>query len=204
MDPTTNEYVLFSEQFCVDIRPTFPEERMRPSYTIYSLSTAMAIQTKKERNTQRRKRKLGAAKKAHLLGMLCNLDVALIIYNPENRQYDTYRSTDRESWPLPMEQIVSSHRTLQKVSLFDTCQLAHPTSQNKLPEDMERIISKKNERETHPAERKELSRAEVPSDELESEGQTLDKSLHKGRDVPLLPKPPSFDQTLLEKGVRGT
>ncbi|KAI9767640.1 MAG: hypothetical protein M1840_005511 [Geoglossum simile] len=165
----------------------------------------MAIQTKKERNTQRRKRKLGAAKKAHLLGMLCNLDVALIIYNPENGQYDMYRSTDRESWPPPMEQIVSSHRILQKVSLFDTCQqLAHPTSQNKLPKDMERIISKKNERATHPAERKKPSRAEVASDELESEGRVLDKSLHKGRDVPLLPKPPSFDQTLLEKGVRGT
>ncbi|KAI9784311.1 MAG: hypothetical protein M1839_002372 [Geoglossum umbratile] len=142
----------------------------------------MAIQTTKERNTQRRKRKLGVAKKAHLLGTLCNLDVALIIYNPENGQYDTYRSTDRESWPPPIEQI-----------------LAHPTSQNKLPEDVERIISKRNERATHAAERKKLSRAEVASDELESEGRTLDKSLRKGRDVPWLPKPPSFDQTLLER-----
>ena len=179
----------------------------------------MAIQTKKERNTQRRKRKLGAAKKVHLLGMLCNLDVALIIYNPENGQYDTYRSTDRESWPPPMEQIVSSHRMLQKVSFFNVCQqLAHPTSQNKLPEDIERIISKKGQRSTHAAKRKRPSGVGVISEELVSEGRPLDErseelvfegqpsdeSLHKRlitRDTPLLPKPPSFDLTLFKKGM---
>lgn len=69
--------------------------------------TNMRAQTKKERKTQRRKRTQGLFHKAYQLGELCDLPVAVIIYNPEDGQYYTYRSTDQESWPPPMEKIVS-------------------------------------------------------------------------------------------------
>jgi hypothetical protein len=65
----------------------------------------MADQTKKERNTQRRKRRWGVEHKAYEMGKLCGFEVALIMHNPENGEYFTFRTTDQTSWN--MDQIVS-------------------------------------------------------------------------------------------------
>lgn len=54
--------------------------------------------SKKERNTQRRKRRQGLEKKAYFLAKLCGFDVALLIYNPEQKIYHTFRSSDKK-WP---------------------------------------------------------------------------------------------------------
>jgi len=52
-----------------------------------------------------RKRKITLIKKAHELGKLCEVDIAVIICR--NGRYFTYRSMDRQSWPPSMDQIVS-------------------------------------------------------------------------------------------------
>ena len=63
--------------------------------------------TTKERNTQRRKRRIGLEKKAFFLSELCGLDVALLIYNPEEDSYYTFRSSERDWLDIPS--IVSGH-----------------------------------------------------------------------------------------------
>ncbi|KAI9772409.1 MAG: hypothetical protein M1840_000612 [Geoglossum simile] len=87
---------------------------------------------KKKRNGQLRKRKKGLFSKAYQYGLL-GVDVAVIVYNPEDRRYYTYRSTDRESWPPPMKDI----------------QLAFPLPVNLLPSDFEEP-SEKMRPETNP------------------------------------------------------
>lgn len=52
------------------------------------------------------RRKSCCIKKVDELARLCNVDVALIIYNYKKGRYYTYRSTDRESWPPTMKDIV--------------------------------------------------------------------------------------------------
>lgn len=58
-----------------------------------------------------RKRKTTLIKKAHELGKLCEVDIAVIICR--NGRYFTYRSMDRQSWPPSMDQIVSEMLVLQ-------------------------------------------------------------------------------------------
>jgi hypothetical protein len=65
----------------------------------------MTDQTRKERNTQRRKRRWGVEHKAYEMGKLCGLEVALLMHNPENGEYYTFRTTDQILWD--MGQIVS-------------------------------------------------------------------------------------------------
>ncbi len=85
----------------------------------------MAEQTKKERNTQRRKRRWGIEHKAYEMGKLCGFEVALIMYNPENGKYYTFRTTDQTSWN--MNQIVSEPLEVMLYTLTHK-QLAHPKS----------------------------------------------------------------------------
>lgn len=58
-------------------------------------------------------------KKAHELGKLCDVDIAVIICR--NGRYFTYRSMDRQSWPPSMEQI----------------EISYPLPENLLPRDIE-------------------------------------------------------------------
>lgn len=74
--------------------------------------------TAKERNTQRRKRRTGLMKKAFFLSKLCELDVLLLIYDPESDSYNTFRSSER-AWP-----------DLATI-------LSHPKSNNKVATDLE-------------------------------------------------------------------
>jgi hypothetical protein len=61
---------------------------------------------KKNEREKLRKRKNNLFKKAYELGKLCNVDVAVIVH--KNGRYFTYRSTDKESWPPSMKEIVST------------------------------------------------------------------------------------------------
>ena len=49
----------------------------------------------------------GLFREAYQLGKLCDLDVAVIVYDIGDGQYHTCRSTDRESRPPSEEKIVS-------------------------------------------------------------------------------------------------
>ncbi len=62
-------------------------------------------QTKKERNTQRRKRRWGLEHKAYEMGELCGFELAQFMYNPEKDEYYAFMTTDQMSWNV--EQIVS-------------------------------------------------------------------------------------------------
>jgi hypothetical protein len=64
--------------------------------------TTKASKIKLERE---RRRKKSLFKKAYELGVLCNVDVAVIIR--KNGRYFIYRSTNQESWPPAMSEIVS-------------------------------------------------------------------------------------------------
>ena len=58
-----------------------------------------------------RKRKATLFKKAHELRKFCDAEVAVIIY--KHNQYFIYRSTDQQSWPLSIEQIVDDARSME-------------------------------------------------------------------------------------------
>lgn len=58
----------------------------------------------KAKTQQFTRRKLNLLKKADELARLCNADLALIIR--KNGRYYTYKSTDHESWPPTMVEIV--------------------------------------------------------------------------------------------------
>ncbi len=70
-----------------------------------------SIQTKKELNTSRRKRRRGVFKKAYELWKLCDLDVALFVENPDDGQLHTFLSTKRPSWPPTLDDIVRDSYT---------------------------------------------------------------------------------------------
>ena len=57
-----------------------------------------APQTKKERNTQQRKRKTGLEHKAYQMGTLCGFELALLMYNPEKDEYYVFMTTDQMRW----------------------------------------------------------------------------------------------------------
>jgi len=65
----------------------------------------MATKALKNRSERLRKRKNSLFKKAYELGMLCNVDVAVIVR--KNGRYFTYRSINQETWPPAMKEIVS-------------------------------------------------------------------------------------------------
>jgi hypothetical protein len=62
-------------------------------------------QTKKERNTQRRKRKTGLENKAYQMGRLCGFELALFMYNPEKDEHYVFMTTDQMQ--LNVDEIVS-------------------------------------------------------------------------------------------------
>jgi hypothetical protein len=94
-------------------------------------------QTKKERNTQRRKRKNGWLHKGHLLWEICDFEVAAYARNPETGQIYTYRSQDGVWFPPSMEEIVSTMLGLAVGVLTQSQKLAHPPAENWLPKDFE-------------------------------------------------------------------
>jgi hypothetical protein len=151
----------------------------------------MADQTKKERNTQRRKRRWGVEHKAYEMGKLCGFEVALIMHNPENDEYYTFRTTDQISWN--MDQIVIE---LSEV-MFDTLtyqQLAHPKSQNKLPKDIEKGMSKKRHSNSVRRNRSRRAGREATSRRVTPEAAvSKDQDPPERRIMPFLPDPPSFD-----------
>lgn len=65
----------------------------------------MAASSLKNEREKLRRRKKSLIKKAYELGKLFDIDVAVILH--KNGRYFTYRSTDQESWPPSMKQIVS-------------------------------------------------------------------------------------------------
>ena len=65
----------------------------------------MAPQTKKERNTQRRKRKQGHDNKSYEMWDLCGFEVLTVMRNPEKDEFYTYRSMKKLTWNI--DQIVS-------------------------------------------------------------------------------------------------
>jgi hypothetical protein len=150
----------------------------------------MTDQTRKERNTQRRKRRWGVEHKAYEMGKLCGLEVALLMHNPENGEFYTFRTTDRIRWNI--DQIVSM---LSEVVFYTLTyqQLAHPKSQNKLPKDIEKGMSK---RHSSSVRRNRLRRAgrEATSRRVTPEGAvSKDQDPPERRIMPFLPDPPSFD-----------
>ena len=82
-----------------------------------------------------RKRKMTLVKKAHELGKLCEVDVAIIICR--NGRYFTYRSMERRSWPPFMEQIVSRFFSASIVKAYFEQEISYPLPENLLPRDLE-------------------------------------------------------------------
>jgi hypothetical protein len=70
---------------------------------------------RRRKRTQRRKRKIGAIKKAHGLKKYCEYEVALFILNPETGQIYTYRSTDDAVWASLFKEIVSLFQQLSSI-----------------------------------------------------------------------------------------
>lgn len=70
----------------------------------YILSTMATTKSKRKRNGAGRRQKT-LLKKAYELGTFPGIEVAVIIF--KRGRYSMYRSTDRESWPPPMAEIVS-------------------------------------------------------------------------------------------------
>ena len=66
----------------------------------------MAAGSQKNEREKLRRRKKILFKKAYELGKLCDIDVAVIHH--KNGCYFTYISTDKESWPQSMKEIVSN------------------------------------------------------------------------------------------------
>lgn len=73
-------------------------------FVLSFLAHNMDATTLRNKRAQLRRGKATLFEKAHMLAKVHNIDIALIMY--ENGRYHTYRSTDQESWPPTMEQIV--------------------------------------------------------------------------------------------------
>jgi hypothetical protein len=160
----------------------------------------MADQTKKERNTQRRKRRWGVEHKAYEMGKLCGFEVALIMHNPENGEYYTFRTTDQTSWN--MDQIVSELLEVMFYTLTHE-QLAHPKSQNKLPKDIEKGMSKRHSSSVRRNRSRRAGR-EATSRRVTPEGAvSKDQDPPERKIMPFLPDPPSFDLSVNVKQWHG-
>jgi hypothetical protein len=61
----------------------------------------------RNKRQQLRRAKNTLFKNAHKLAKVHKIDIAVIMH--ENGRYFTYRSTDQESWPPTMEQIVGQY-----------------------------------------------------------------------------------------------
>ncbi len=86
-------------------------------------------------------------KKVYELGKYYDVDVALIIC--QNGQYITYRSTDLESFPPSMKEIVRVCLFIYLSILMSKQQVSYPVPKNMLPQDIENRLqsSKKPARE---------------------------------------------------------
>ena len=65
----------------------------------------------RNKREQLRRGKRTLFKKAHKLAKVHKVDIAVIMH--ENGRYYTYRSTDQESWPPTMKQIVGQYSRLK-------------------------------------------------------------------------------------------
>jgi hypothetical protein len=65
----------------------------------------------RNKREQLRRGKKTLFKKAHKLAKVHKIDIAVIMH--ENGRYYTYRSTDQESWPPTMKQIVGQYSRLK-------------------------------------------------------------------------------------------
>jgi hypothetical protein len=134
------------------------------------------------------------------MGKLCGFEVALLMHNPENGEYYTFRTTDQILWD--MGQIVSM---LSEVVFYILTyqQLANPKSQNKLPKDIEKGISKRHSssvrrNRSRRAGREATSRRETPEGAVSKDQDPLERKI-----MPFLPDPPSFDLSVSVKQWHG-
>ncbi|KAI9765389.1 MAG: hypothetical protein M1839_005511 [Geoglossum umbratile] len=73
----------------------------------------MATKVLKNRMERLRKRKKTLFKRAHELGTLCSVDVAVIIR--KDGRYFTYRSINQGSWPPSMKEIQTTYPLIQDI-----------------------------------------------------------------------------------------
>jgi hypothetical protein len=82
-----------------------PQDFVSYQLSLYASMAAGSLKKEKDKKKEKaRMRRKTLVKKAYELAMLCDVDVALIVY--KNGHYHTYQSI--ESWLLYMKQIVSS------------------------------------------------------------------------------------------------
>ncbi|KAH8650327.1 hypothetical protein BGZ60DRAFT_520547, partial [Tricladium varicosporioides] len=135
-----------------------------------------APQTKKERNTQRRKRKTGLEHKAYQMGTLCGFELAQIMYNPEKDEYYVFMTTDQMQWNV--DEI-----------------LARPNTQIKFPRDIENSLSERERKKIRRVRGEAPSHRVTPTAEVASKDQAPPER-ETTRAMPFLPDPPSFDLTI--------
>ncbi|KAF8862751.1 hypothetical protein BDZ45DRAFT_769052 [Acephala macrosclerotiorum] len=141
------------------------------------------FQTKKERNTQRRKRRWGLEHKAYEMGELCGFELAQFMYNPEKDEYYAFMTTDQMSWNV--EQI-----------------LARPNTQIKFSRDIEKSLSEREKRKIRQAKREATSQSVISTGAAISKDQVPpDREITRA--VPFLPDPPSFDLTINQNQWHG-
>lgn len=148
----------------------------------------MVDKERKRRTAQKLKRRRGVFCKSHQLGKLCGLNVAVIVHDPEEGQYYVYRSTDQESWPPSLKEIVSlSCLSTSMIKILSLQQrLATPRPIFVLPSDIEEPgnhTDNRNERNkrkrTHSITDKGMIRQHEPTPLARQSSQ--------------LPEPPTFD-----------
>ena len=77
----------------------------------------MTVNPSKRRSERLRRRKNTVFQKAHELGKLCGVDVAVIVF--QHGRCFMYKSIEQEAWPPSIEEIVS------KVDVFINAPLIH-------------------------------------------------------------------------------
>jgi len=65
----------------------------------------MTVSPSKQRSERLRRRRNTVFLKAHELGKLCGVDVAVIVF--QHGRYVMYKSIEQEDWPPSIEEIVS-------------------------------------------------------------------------------------------------